>query len=602
MFLHIIQIFTGKRITMKKTLTILIAIYSLLIIGCKNSDYNPEFTQSEFKNIIGFLASDSLKGRYPGSPEDKVTANYIAAEFENAGLNLLFENGLQKFNIKTGVKPGINNYLEIGDTNFIFNDDFLPLSYSTNKEVDAKIAFAGYGFNVSGWNDYEDIDIKDKWALILRGEPNIENSSIPFAMYSSLRTKATTAKDLGAIGVLFVSGEKFNKSDNFIELGDAEGDIGIPVIQIKRTIANEILSGTNYTIRSLESEINNLKKTIAFNLDRNLKSNTELLIEEKETYNIAAELKCNNKNAKYIVIGAHYDHLGFGGIGSGSRDPNNHAIHYGADDNASGVSSVIEIAEKLMSQKDSLKTNFIFAAFGAEEMGLLGSKYFVNNLPIPDSLIEAMINLDMLGRMKTDKSLQVNGIGTSEEGETILNDINKKHKLRLGFSYEGYGPSDHSSFYVKDIPVFFFSTGAHMDYHTPGDSLGSINFNGLKLASEYIYDFVYYLSANDIKLTFKEAGPKDPSKSGRRNFKVTLGIMPDFSNVEKRGLRADIVIKGKPAYKAGMKDGDIITAMNGHSVADVYEYMERLTKLKAGQIITVEVIRDDKKEVLIVQL
>ena len=172
----------------------------------------------------------------------------------------------------------------------------------------------------------------------------------------------------------------------------------------------------------------------------------------------------------------------------------------------------------------------------------------------------------------------------------------------MGFSYEGYGPSDHSSFYSLDIPVFFFSTGAHMDYHTPADKIEEINFAGLKMASDFIYDLTSQLSNKDTKLTFQTAGPKAPASGKKMKFKVTLGIMPDFSSVEKRGLRADIVIKEKPAYKAGMKNGDIIVAINGHSVGDVYEYMERLSKLKAGQIITVEVIRKNQKEVLIVQL
>lgn len=606
MFQHFIEAFTGKTKNMKKTFLSFIILFIGITYSCVSTNIKPEITKSELSNHIKFLASDSLKGRYPGTPEDKVAAQYIASEFEKTGLELIPENGLQGFPVQIGLKLGDSNSLTIENTQYEVNKDFIPLAYSSSNFVESKVAFAGYGFNIetneSSWNDYEDINVKDKWVIVLRGEPNLNNVKLPFGMYSSLRSKATTAKDLGAAGVIFVSGVEFDKDDELIKLGRPEGKIDIPIIQIKRDIVDNILLKTNKSIQALESEIKAKESPNSFEIDYKIKCKTDISIDTKETYNVAGKLIINPDFKNFIVIGAHYDHLGFGGIGSGSRAPNENMPHYGADDNASGVSAIIEIAEKLISKKDSLKSNFLFVAFGAEEMGLLGSKYFTNNLPIEKISIKTMINIDMIGRMKPDNGLQVNGVGTSLEGENILTNLNKTYNLKLGFSYEGYGPSDHSSFYSKDIPVFFFSTGAHIDYHTPGDSLGKINLNGLKLASNYIFDFAYKLSSENILLTFQEAGPKTPDSPGRKNFKVTLGIMPDFSNVEKRGLRADIVIKDKAAYKAGMKDGDIIVAIDGFEVSDVYEYMERLTKLKAGQIITVEVIREDKKEVLIVQL
>ncbi len=407
---------------------------------------------------------------------------------------------------------------------------------------------------------------------------------------------------MGAAGVIFVSGPRFDANDELLQMDKPEGRLDIPVIQIKREIADKIFSANNTTVKKLETELYQKQSPISFNTHKKIFLQTDIESDPKKTYNIVAEL-INNEDAKYIVIGAHYDHLGFGGLGTGSRNPNVNAIHYGADDNASGVASMLEIAQKLASKKDSLNTNFLFVAFGAEEMGLLGSKHFTNNLPVPDSLISAMINIDMVGRLRDDRSLQIGGIGTSAEGDSIVQRLNSTYNFKLGLSQEGYGPSDHSSFYSKDIPVFFYSTGAHIDYHTPNDTVGAINFKGLVDVSNYIYDLAFNLSINETQLTFREAGPKIPDGDyNRRELKVTLGIMPDFSGVEKRGLRADLVIKGKPADKAGMKSGDIIVAIDGLPVGDVYEYMERLNKLKAGQIITVEVIRDDEKKVLIVQL
>ena len=587
---------------------ILLTLISLAVLtfnSCNFITVNPEISTEELKSHIEFLASDSLKGRYPGTPEDKVAANYIAQEFKNSGLELLFDKGLQPFDIQSGLKLGENNSFQFNDITFQIKEDYTPISFSTNAKLEAQLSFAGYGFQIKNgtheWNDYENMDVKDKLVIILIGEPDLERP-IPFARHSSLRSKAIKAKDLGAAGVLFVANSKHNQDDQLIELEKPEGRLDIPIIQIKRKVVNQLLAKTGYNLEQLEQKINDTKSPKSFEINETVSLNTEVNINYKQTYNIAAQLISNPNNKEYIVIGAHYDHLGFGGVGSGSRDPNSKEIHYGADDNASGVASVLEIAEKLASNKDSLNANFIFAAFGAEEMGLLGSKHFTTNLPVPDSLIKAMINIDMLGRMKKDKSLQVGGVGTAPQSEAILNDINTNYELKLGLSFEGYGPSDHSSFYSMNIPVFFFSTGAHIDYHTPGDSLGNINFEGMKLANNYIYNLSYQLASTNTQLTFKEAGPKSPEMGGRRDFKVTLGIMPDFSSVEKRGLRADIVIKDKPADKAGLKNGDIIVAMNGFPVSDVYEYMERLSKLKAGQIITVEVLRNDKKEVFIVQL
>jgi len=585
---------------------ILIVIALLLSLGqsCSSEKVQPDITQDELYNHIKFLASDSLKGRYPGTPEDKVAAKYIANELKNSGLNLLFNEGLQSFEITTKIKPGDNNTLTINNQKFELNVDYAPIVFSSNSNIETEVAFVGYGFIIEqgndSWNDYADLDVNDKWVLILRGEPENSEALFPFSIFSSLRSKAITAKDQGAAGVIFVSGKHFDEEDELIKLSKPEGEIDIPVIQIKRNIANLLLSKKGQTIENIENELN--IKNNSFLTETILKCQTDILTDYAQTFNIAAQLIANPNN-KYIVIGGHYDHLGFGGLGTGTRAPGIHEVHYGADDNASGIASMLEIAEKLSAKKDSLKNNFLFVAFGAEEMGLIGSKYFVNNLPISDTLIKTMINIDMVGRMKDDRSLQISGIGTSLEGESILESLNTDYDFKLGFSHEGYGPSDHSSFYSKDIPVFFFSTGAHIDYHTPGDSLGNINFPGHLQASRFIYDFAFKLSAEDKKITYQEAGPKIPSGNVRnKRLKVTLGIMPDFSGVEKRGLRADIIIKGKPADKAGMQSGDVIVAIDGYPVGDIYEYMERLTKLKTGQIVTIEVIREEKKEVLIVQL
>jgi Zn-dependent M28 family amino/carboxypeptidase len=322
---------------------------------------------------------------------------------------------------------------------------------------------------------------------------------------------------------------------------------------------------------------------------------------ETETQNVVALLPGidNNLKNEYVVVGAHFDHLGMGGPGSGSRVTDTIAVHNGADDNASGVAAVIQLAEKLASEKKN-KRSIIFVAFGAEEMGLVGSKAFTNKPPMETEKMVAMFNFDMVGRLdpKTN-GLSIGGTQTSKETEALLTDLNTG--FELAFSPEGVGPSDHASFYLQNIPVFFISTGAHSDYHTPLDDAELINFEGTKKVADYSYLVISEVANRETTLTFQEAGPKFQRSRGGRS-KVTFGVMPDFAGLEKRGMRIDAVTKGKPAEKAGMKKGDIIIAIDGKKVGGVYDYMDRLKTMEIGQQVSVDIIRDEKETVLIVQL
>jgi hypothetical protein len=308
-----------------------------------------------------------------------------------------------------------------------------------------------------------------------------------------------------------------------------------------------------------------------------------------------------SKVKDYVVIGAHYDHLGSGGPGSSSRIQDTLAVHNGADDNASGVAVMMELAAHFCREKDKLRHNLVFVAFGAEEMGILGSRYFVENSPVALPKINAMINLDMVGRLKEDTLLQVNGSGTSKEAVTIINTLNSRYDFNLRMAPEGYGPSDHAAFYGKNIPVFFMTTGAHMDYHTPFDDREKINFEGMEKISLFTRDLVRELAFSDSRLTFQEAGPQQGTSQGRR-FRVTLGLMPDVNGTTDNGLLVEFVTKGKPAYNGGMQKGDIITSVAGKPVKNIQDYMVRLSQLKAGQSVNVEVLRNNKKELLIIQL
>ena len=291
-----------------------------------------------------------------------------------------------------------------------------------------------------------------------------------------------------------------------------------------------------------------------------------------------------------------------GGPGSGSRMPDTIAIHNGADDNATGVAAVIELAEKLNSEKTKLRRSVIFMAFGAEEMGLLGSQFFTNEPLVDMGDIVAMINFDMIGRLDSAKrTLMIAGTGTAEQMENILLDYEKSSSLKFSHSPEGYGASDHASFYGSGVPVLMFFTGAHQDYHTPYDDVDLLNYAGEKDVIDFAYSIIMDIVNRDNKLTYKEAGP--PKKKTRTGgLKVKFGIMPDFTSTENDGLGVGGVTAGGPASIAGMKKGDKIVAIEGMPVTNIYDYMARLKKLKPGQRISVDIIRNGKKQILMILL
>ena len=590
-------------------LLIMLLICSLLYSGCTSYHINqPEITVEELQETIGFLASDSLKGRYPGTSEDSIMADYLVEKFREMGVIMMAKEGQQYFEIVTNIKAGENNSLKYSDNTLELYKDFAPFSFSGNAIVKAKVAFIGYGFEIDDenlrWNDYPDINVTDKWVIILRGDPEIDSLTSPFIPYSGDRNKVMLAGDHGAAGVLFVSGPKFDQKDKLVDLETQKAPVDIPVFHITRNVADDILKGEGRNIEDLEKKLNEQRCPEVFETDIIIRGLSEVLQDKSTTRNIIGMIKGNDPDLadEYILIGGHHDHLGLGGPNTGSRKPDTTAVHNGADDNASGVAAVLEIAEKLSYNRDSLRRSIIFITFGAEEMGLLGSKYFVNNPVVPIEKISAMINIDMVGRMSNEKSLQIGGTATSVSGAVLLDNITGSKNFNLAKSPEGYGPSDHASFYGKDIPVFFFSTGPHLDYHTPEDDIKLVNFEGLKSVSDYIYYLTIELANRDSSLIFQEAGPKTGQQRMRRRKGVTLGIMPDFAGQVKNGLKADFVLKDRPADKGGMEDGDIIVAINGKAIKNIYDYMYRLEKLKQGQTITVEVIRDNEKLVLLIQL
>lgn len=562
--------------------------------------------KQRISEVIRYLSSEELAGRKSGEQGDSLAASFILDQFTKAGLVPLSGTGIQSFSLISSVKPGDDNKLEFNNLSFLIQTDFLPYSFSASKSLSAPVVFAGYGLTILTdslqWNDYESTDVSGKWVLLFKGDPEMDNLKSKFAIYSGEREKVLNALDHGAAGVILVAPTAVSEKDQLQDIfyDKNSSTYSIPVIQCTRRVADLLLAEKDLTVNILADSINSRRVPVTFEVALDVRAAAEVIQNKVTSYNIVAGAPGKNAalNEEYIVIGAHYDHLGYGGPGSGSRMPDTLAVHYGADDNASGVAALIEMAHFAANNNNG--RGLIFAAFGAEEMGLIGATAFTSDPPVELKNIKAMINLDMVGRLDSlTQSLNIGGTGTSVESAEILERLNNTFTLNM--SPEGSGPSDHAAFYMHDIPVFFVSTGAHEDYHTPGDVFEKINIRGVGQISEYMWEVVDEISNRKEALTFTESGEKVRRSRGSR-LKVTLGVMPDFAGQEKSGLRIDAVTSGKPASVAGMKKGDIITAINGMKVGNIYDYMSRLNSLEAGQTISVDIMREGKPVILIVQL
>ena len=582
----------------------LILVIPLFLLSCATVRHS-EITQKELESEVKYLSSDKLGGRLTGSQGDILSEKYIAKQLKRAGLTPWGKNGLEEFEAPIAADTGPSNKVSINGKVFEPGKDFTPLAMTSNGKLDADVIFAGYGFSVVNdsmqWDDYSGIDVKDKWVLLLRGYPEGNTKAASFKSLSPDRVKVLTAKDKGAAGVLLVSGETWDSADNLDIPVKGTSTSGIPVLQLKRQVADLILEKIGSKIKDLETRLNRDLSPDSFDAETTVSAQAEVNSRSVRTSNVVMKLEGSSLRDQYIIIGAHFDHLGMGGIGSGSRMPDTVAVHHGADDNASGVALMIELAQKLANDKRHARS-LIFVAFTGEEQGLLGSRYFVDSMKIRPSDIDLMINLDMVGRMKEGNGLQVGGVGTASGLRDTVSVYNDTTRIALSFTDEGYGPSDHSSFYGKDIPVLFVTTGAHLDYHTPLDTYDRINYDGMVSIGNMLYKLITAAADDPAKLAFREAGPKAPTQTAGRMRGVTLGIMPDFAGNVKNGLRADFVTPGKPAALGGMKKGDIIVAVDNKPVSNIEDYMFRLSQLKPGQTITVDVMRNGVREVLIIQL
>jgi hypothetical protein len=559
---------------------------------------NPEITSEEIKEHITFLASDELKGRDSGTEEIKKAASYISDEFKNYGLEPIFQgNYLQEFpfikTIELTDKNTISFLTKENEVKPKLKEDYITVPFSGNSDVNANLVFVGFGISAADleYDDYAGIDVKDKIVIVMRDtpEPNVPHSE--FDAHSPLRKKASVARDKGAAAIIFVNPYNENKTtDDLIEFSfDRGGSIGgFSVVNVKRSFVEQLFQSEGINFKEVCDKIIETKKPFSFELkNSSLKISTEVKEVEAVSWNVGGYLEGNDPELKneWVIIGAHFDHLGMGGEGSLYRGEEPQ-IHNGADDNASGTTGVLELAEKFASVKDQLKRSIAFFTFSGEELGLLGSNYLVNNLPFPAEDAITMINMDMIGRLK-DSSLIVYGTGTSSSWKDILNKYND-YGFKLTFNDEGFGPSDHSSFYGKKIPVLFFFTGTHEDYHKPSDDTEKINLAGEKNILDYVYDIAMDIDNTPERPDYLLVEKKQTGQMFAR--KVYVGTVPDFaSNVD--GYKISGVSEGSPAQLAGLQGGDIIISFGGKKISNIYDFTYALGDFVPGDVVDVIVKR-----------
>lgn len=582
---------------------ILLFIVSFPTISFAQNLIEEEINAKEIIDHIQYLASDELEGRFTGSEGCYAAGEYIKNEFESYGLTPLFgDSFFQKFPFIEKADLTENNFLTIiiagKEKNLELETEYITAPFSGTSDLESEIVFVGYGLSVPSleYDDYKGVDVKDKIVMAMRYHPQHDNPMSKFDMYASFRQKASTARDKGAKGIIFVNPYEPLNDDKLTNLkyDGAAGITDFAVVQMKREFVDQIFKSNDLDFAEYQKGIDDEMKPASFTfLELSAKLKTEVVYVEKMGRNVGAILEGNDPELKneYIVIGAHYDHLGLGQTSSRYRGPEK-LIHNGADDNASGTVGVIELAEKFASIKNEIKRSIIFTTFSGEELGLLGSSYLVRNFPKPIENVTAMLNMDMIGRLDEENNLTVIGTGTSSVWKNLLTEKNVNN-FKLTFNEDGFGGSDHMPFVTKGIPALFFFTGIHEDYHMPDDDTEKIIEEKQELIVKYVFNIGYEIANKPERLDYVKVEKKTrPGGMGRSKIKV--GTIPEFS-YQGAGYKISGVTEGSPAQKAGLQAGDIMIKFAGKQVDSIYDFMGAMNGVKAGDTVDIVVLRDGEE-------
>jgi aminopeptidase YwaD len=572
-----------------------------LALSLLAADAPPRSAAERLQADVARLAGDAWEGRRAGTRGGDHAADWIASEMHRIGLEAGGEQGTyyQSFTFIDGVDLGPGNRLAVGGRAFTSGRDFRPLAFSSAGTFSGPAAFAGYGIvsKELDHDDYAGLDVKDRLVLVLRYGPGGDDPQSKWAPFSALRQKASVARDKGARALLVVTGpETPHAKDELVPLrADASfADAGLPVVSVTRAVAEALFAGAGTTLGEAQKKIDQAAKPAPLDLPAaRAELVTDVTPRRSTTRNVIGFLRAPADGAaEVVVIGAHYDHLGVGVAGMGSTlEPEPQGkIHRGADDNASGVAGLLELARRFAPRRTALKRSLLFVAFGAEELGTLGSSHFVKEPTVPWRLVAAMVNMDMIGRLRDD-SLQLSGVGTSPVWGPLLEEANRAAGLKLKTEPGGYGPSDHSPFYAADKPVLFAFTGAHSQYHRASDTADLVNAAGLERVVGLLEGVVSGLAESTAAVAFTRV-PADQEKgaAGTRGFRVWVGGVPDYGQ-EGPGVRFSGVSPGSPAEKGGVKAGDVLVRFGPKEVRNIYDYTYALGEHQPGEKVTVVVKR-----------
>jgi Peptidase family M28/PDZ domain/PA domain len=544
---------------------------------------------------VRFLASPELKGRATGSPELEKAAHYIAAQFRSFGLS----PAELPFPVTLGAHLGTKNRFKFKEPResraLLSGKDFLPLSFSSSGELHASVVFAGFGITdkKENYDDYEGVDVTGKFVLILRHEPK-EN---PHKEHVSFADKAVNAKMHGARGVILINDIDHHDgtADDIGKFSESAGpkNAGVLFIRMKYDTAEDWVKRDGHDLHALSKQIDQDGRPHSFALaNLSVDLSVDVRVETKTVHNVEAYLP--GTSDEYVIVGAHYDHLGLGDQNSLAPSQIG-TIHPGADDNASGTAGVIELA-RWASQQPKPKRGILFLTFAGEELGLLGSEYYVNHPTLPLEKAVAMINMDMIGRIREGK-IYLSGTGTGSTFPKLIDDVKPPAPLQVDLAEKaGYGASDHTSFTTKGVPVLFFFSGLHADYHKPSDTADKIDSADAAKLLDYIAQLVTHLE-NDPRpqyIRVPEPSASPLGSGGGSGYGPNFGSIPDF-NEPPKGVRFADVRDGTPAAKAGLKAGDILIEFDGKEIGNLYDFTYALRAHKPGDLVLVKVLRGDQQ-------
>lgn len=556
------------------------------------------------RTTVNYLADDAREGRGPGTRGIDQAAEFIAARFKAAGLDPAGDHDtyFQGFEVTIGVRPEGRNALRLGGRDLQLDQDWVAYGFSETATVDAPVVFAGYGIRAKEYryDDYESLDAKGKIVLVLRYEPGQNDSASVFAgvqatPYADLRRKAIEAREAGAVGLLVVTGPASDDPDRLSRLHADAGyySTGIPCGQISRAALGAALP--QFDLAAVQKKIDSSQAPASQALDGVSAAWTVQLAKDRTQLRNVLGLLPGKDPHHVVVIGAHYDHLGMGG--ESSLSPDAHTAHNGADDNASGTAAVIALARRFAAGPPPAQS-ILFVAFSGEELGLVGSEYYVKHPSAPLDFTTAMLNMDMVGRLR-DRKLLVFGSDTAKEFPALVESLNTAGpRFNLTLKGDGYGPSDHMAFFQKNIPVLHFFTGAHSDYHKPSDDAPLLNYDGLRDVTGFVGDIAAALTARP--LTFVAAKGPAPSTNdggGGAGFRSYLGTVPDYGQDESlKGVLLSGVRAGSPAEAAGLLGGDLIVRIDAMDIRNIYDFVHVLRTRKPGDQLAITVQRGDARK------